>query len=125
MSDFRKDALAYMGKNRERFLEDLKEIVAIPSDSMEDEHKDDMMRTAEWLSAKLTGLGMENVQILPTTKHPVVFGEWLKAGDDAPTVLIYGHYDVQPVDPLDLWKTAPYDAGQDGDLLFGRGTSDM
>ena len=125
MSDFRKAALEYAGNNRERFLNDLKEIVAIPSVSMQDEHKNDMMRAAEWLSAKLTGLGMEAVQTLPTTKHPVVFGEWMKAGDDAPTVLIYGHYDVQPVDPLDLWKTAPYDAVKDGDMLFGRGTSDM
>ncbi len=125
MSDVRQKALEYAGKNRERFLADLKEIVAIPSVSMQDEHKDDMVRAAEWLAARLTGLGMDKVQVLPTEKHPVVFGEWMKAGEDAPTVLIYGHYDVQPVDPLDLWKTKPYDATQQGDLLFGRGTSDM
>ncbi len=125
MSDTRQAALDYAGENRERFLADLKEIVAIPSVSMQDEHKDDIMRAAEWLVARLTKLGMDNVQILPTDKHPVVYGEWMGAGEDAPTVLIYGHYDVQPVDPVDLWNTDPYDAVQKGDLLFGRGTSDM
>lgn len=125
MGDSRQSALEYAGENRERFLADLKEIVAIPSVSMQDERRDDMIRAAEWLAARLTGLGMENVQALSPGKHPVVFGEWMKAGDEAPTVLIYGHYDVQPVDPLDLWNTQPYDAVQQGDLLFGRGTSDM
>ena len=125
MSDARQKALEYARQNRERFLADLKEIVAIPSVSMQDEHKEDMVHAAEWLAAHLTKLGMDNVQILPTAKHPVVFGEWMKAGEDAPTVLIYGHYDVQPVDPLDLWKTGPYDAVRQGDLFFGRGTSDM
>jgi acetylornithine deacetylase/succinyl-diaminopimelate desuccinylase-like protein len=125
MSDARQAALDYAGKNRERFLAELKEIVAIPSVSMQEEHKDDLVRAAEWLAARLTSLGMDNVQLLPTDKHPVVFGEWMGAGKDAPTVLIYGHYDVQPVDPLDLWKTQPYEAVQQGDHLFGRGTSDM
>jgi len=125
MSDVRQDALKFAGNNRERFIADLKEVVAIPSVSMQDEYKDDILRTAEWLAARLTTLGMDNVQVLPTDKHPVVFGEWMKAGAGAPTVLIYGHYDVQPVDPLDLWDRQPYDAVRDGDLIFGRGTSDM
>ena len=125
MSNERQAALEYAKQNRERFLADLKEIVAIPSVSMQEEHKDDLVRAAEWLAAKLTALGMDNVQLLPTDKHPVVFGEWMKAGEDAPTVLIYGHYDVQPVDPIDLWDTQPYEATLKGDQLFGRGTSDM
>ena len=125
MTDVRQQALEYVRKNRERFIAELKEIVSIPSVSMQDEHKDDMFRAAEWLVARLTNLGMGEVQILPTEKHPVVFGEWMGAGEDAPTVLIYGHYDVQPVDPLDLWNSDPYDAVQDGNMLFGRGTSDM
>jgi acetylornithine deacetylase/succinyl-diaminopimelate desuccinylase-like protein len=125
MNDARQKALEYAQQNRERFLADLKELVAIPSVSMQDEHKDDIVRAAEWLAAHLTGLGMDKVQLLPTDKHPVVFGEWMKAGEAAPTVLIYGHYDVQPVDPLELWKTPPYEATRQGDLLFGRGTSDM
>ena len=125
MSDARQQALDYAQQNRERFLEDLKEIVAIPSVSMQEEHKDDILRAAEWMAAHLTKIGMDNVQVMPTDKHPVVFGEWMNAGDGAPTVLIYGHYDVQPVDPLDLWKTQPYEATRQGDLLYGRGTSDM
>ena len=125
MSDARQQALDYAEQNRERFLEDLKEIVAIPSVSMQEEHKDDILRAAEWMAAHLTKIGMDNVQVMPTDKHPVVFGEWMNAGDGAPTVLIYGHYDVQPVDPLDLWKTQPYEATRQGDLLYGRGTSDM
>jgi len=125
MNDARQEALEYAHKNRERFLADLKEIVAIPSVSMQDEHDNDIVRAAEWLAEHLTKLGMDNVQILPTDKHPVVFGEWLGAGKGAPTVLIYGHYDVQPVDPIELWETKPYEAVQKGDQLFGRGTSDM
>jgi acetylornithine deacetylase/succinyl-diaminopimelate desuccinylase-like protein len=125
MSDARQQALDYAQQNRERFLEDLIELVAIPSVSMQVEHTDDIVRAAEWLVAHLTKIGMENVQMLPTNKHPVVFGEWMKAGEGAPTVLVYGHYDVQPVDPLELWKTQPYEAARQGDLLVGRGTSDM
>ena len=125
MSDVRQKALEYAVRNRERFLTELIEFVAIPSVSMQDEHKDDLKRAAKWLVARLTDLGMDNVRILPTDKHPVVYGEWMKAGEAAPTVLIYGHYDVQPVDPLDLWDSEPYDALRKGDLLFGRGTSDM
>jgi acetylornithine deacetylase/succinyl-diaminopimelate desuccinylase-like protein len=125
MSDSRQPALDYAHENRDRFLEELKKFVLIPSVSMQDEHKPDMGRAAEWLAGRLTALGMEKVQVLQTAKHPVVFGEWRGAGEDAPTILIYGHYDVQPVDPLDLWKTGPYEATLQGDYLFGRGTSDM
>ena len=116
MSDALQKALAYAQENRERFIADLKEIVAIPSVSMQDEHKEDMLRAAEWLAERLTALGMDKVQLLPTDKHPVVFGEWMGAGADAPTVLIYGHYDVQPVDPIDLWDTKPYEAVRKGEL---------
>jgi acetylornithine deacetylase/succinyl-diaminopimelate desuccinylase-like protein len=107
------------------FLSELKQLVAIASVSMQGEHTDDIQQAAEWLVGRLSALGMENVQILPTDKHPVVFGEWTGAGEDAPTVLIYGHYDVQPVDPIELWNTGPYEAVKKGDYLYGRGTSDM
>ncbi len=125
MAESQPSTIDYARKNRDRFLGELKEFVSIPSVSMQDQHKPDMQRAAEWLSARLTALGMQAVQVLPTDKYPVVFGEWRGAGEKAPTVLIYGHYDVQPVDPLDLWNTAPYEATQQGDYLFGRGTSDM
>ena len=125
MTDARQKALEYVKANHEHFLAELKELVAIPSVSMQDEHAGDIKRAAEWLAGRLTALGMDKVQVLPTDKHPVVFGEWMGAGADAPTMLIYGHYDVQPVDPIELWNAEPYDAVKNGDFLFGRGTSDM
>ena len=124
MTDLQK-ALAYAHQNNGHFLSELQELVAIPSISTSPEHKADVARAAEWIAGKLRSLGMENVQVMPTGGHPVVFGEWLKAGADKPTVLIYGHYDVQPVDPIELWDGDPFSARQEGDLLFGRGTSDM
>jgi acetylornithine deacetylase/succinyl-diaminopimelate desuccinylase-like protein len=125
MADQREKALQFARENSERFLEELKEIVRIPSISTDDERKPDMQRAAEWMAAQLRGLGMDKVQIIPTGKHPVVFGEWLGAGKAAPTVLVYGHYDVQPVDPLDLWNTDPFEPTRQGDNLFARGASDM
>jgi acetylornithine deacetylase/succinyl-diaminopimelate desuccinylase-like protein len=118
-------ALEYAHCNEERFLDDLKEIIGIPSISTSPEHKDDMLRAAEWMTGRLKALNMERVQIMPTGGHPAVFGEWLGAGKDKPTVLVYGHYDVQPVDPIELWQTEPFKAVMQGDHLFGRGASDM
>ena len=83
-----------------------------------------MLRAALWVADHLRGLGIENVEIMPTGGHPVVYGEWLKR-PGAPTVLVYGHYDVQPPDPLDLWETPPFEPVVRGDRLFGRGASDM
>jgi acetylornithine deacetylase/succinyl-diaminopimelate desuccinylase-like protein len=124
MTDNREKALAYAGENKENFLNDLIEIVRIPSVSTDSEHTDDMRRAAEWLTQKLADLGMENIEIFPTPKHPVVFADWLHA-EGAPTVLVYGHYDVQPADPLDLWETPPFEPNQRGDNLHARGASDM
>ena len=123
--DARQQALTYAHQNHERFLEELKEFLAIPSVSTDPEHVADIRRAAEWAAGQLTRLGMENVQILPTGGHPVVYGEQLQAGKDAPTVLIYGHYDIQPVDPLDLWTSDPFKAEVRGDNLYARGASDM
>src|SRR3989304_3268184 len=117
-------ALAYARKNREQAVEDLRQLIRIPSISMTPEHQPDVLRGAEWLSQRLQSLGVEDVQILPTAGHPVVYGHWRGAGK-APTILVYGHYDVQPVDPLDLWKSDPFEAEQRGENLYGRGASDM
>jgi len=119
------NALDYAHQHHDRFLEELKAIVAIPSISTGTDHTADVARAAQWMADHLKDLGMENVQVMPTGGHPVVFGEWLKAGKDRPTILIYGHYDVQPVDPIDLWQSAPFEAEVRGDNLYGRGTSDM
>lgn len=124
MADIQK-AIDFVRANRERFLAELKEFVAIPSISTTDEYKPDMVKAAGWVAAQLRSLGMDKVEIMPTGGHPVVYGEWLGAGKDAPTVLIYGHYDVQPVDPIELWENPPFDSVIRGDNIYGRGASDM
>lgn len=125
MTDPRDMAVQYARQNGERFLTELEQFLSIPSISTDDEHKPDIQRAAEWLAAQLRALGMDKVQIMPTAKHPVVYAEWLGAGKKAPTVLIYGHYDVQPVDPLDLWKSPPFEPSHRGENLYARGASDM
>jgi acetylornithine deacetylase/succinyl-diaminopimelate desuccinylase-like protein len=124
MSELQK-ALDYAHQNRERFLNDLIDVLKIPSISTDAEFNDDMRRAAEWMAAYLRRLGMENVEVMPTEGgHPVVYGDYIKK-PDAQTVLVYGHYDVQPADPLELWETGPFDPDVRGDLLFARGASDM
>ena len=118
-------ALAYAKSHRADFLDDLMELIRIPSISTAPENQMDIQRAAEWLSQRLAQMGMTNVQILPTGGHPVVFGECICTDKSAPTVLIYGHYDVQPADPLDLWTTNPFEPNQRGENLFARGASDM
>ncbi|MEW6404241.1 MAG: dipeptidase [Chloroflexota bacterium] len=124
MADVEK-ALDFVHANGERYLTELKDFVSIPSISTLDENKPDVQRAAEWVAAQLRSLGMDNVQIMPTAGHPVVYGEWLVVGKSAPTVMIYGHYDVQPVDPIELWTDDPFKPEVRGDYLFGRGGSDM
>ena len=118
-------ALDYAHANQGKFLDDLKELLAIPSISTLDESKADMQRGADWVASKLRSIGMEKVQIMPTGGHPVVYGEWTGAGKSAPTMMIYGHYDVQPVDPIELWTSDPFKAEVRGENLYARGSSDM
>jgi acetylornithine deacetylase/succinyl-diaminopimelate desuccinylase-like protein len=124
MADQRENALQYAHSNRENFLSTFKEILTVPSVSTEKTHIPDIQRAAEWLGAQLRTLGMQKVQLFPTAQSPIVYGEFLGV-PEAPTVLIYGHYDVQPVDPLDLWKTGPFEPTVIGENIFARGTSDM
>jgi len=124
MPDVQK-ALEYVRSNGGRYIDELKEFLAIPSISTLDENKGDVQRGAEWVAAQLRSFNMDNVRIMPTGGHPVVYGEWLGAGKSAPTVMIYGHYDVQPVDPLELWTSNPFKAVVRDDYLFARGSSDM
>jgi acetylornithine deacetylase/succinyl-diaminopimelate desuccinylase-like protein len=124
MTDQRVDAIRYARNNKQQFLDNLREILAIPSVSTDPAHDADIRRAAEWLAAQLKSLGMHKVQIFPSSKHPIVYGEWLKK-NGAPTILIYGHYDVQPVDPLALWKTPPFDPVVRGNEIYARGASDM
>ena len=118
-------AISYARQNGERFLAELREVLMIPSISTDPDHNADMRRAAEWMSSQLRSLGMNNVQVFPTGGHPAVYGEWLEAGASAPTVMIYGHYDVQPPDPLELWVSPPFEPQVRGDHLYARGSADM
>jgi len=113
----------YVSANARRFLDELKELMAIPSVSALPAHSGDMRRAAEWLAAHLhERIGLD-ATLIETSGHPLVYGEWLGASSK-PTVLIYGHYDVQPVDPIELWHTPPFEPAVDGDNLYGRGAVD-
>ncbi|MEW5871118.1 MAG: dipeptidase [Chloroflexota bacterium] len=118
-------ALQFTLDNQNRFLEELKEFIRIPSISTDPQAKPDMQRAAEWVANQLTNLGMVNVGVLPTAGHPVVLGECLEAGPGKPTILVYGHYDVQPAEPLELWHSPAFEPTQRGESLYGRGASDM
>jgi len=119
-----KKALEFLNANYERFLEELKDFLRIPSVSTTEEHKADVQAAAEWVAAHLRQIGAENVQIFPTERHPVVYGE-IKVAENAPTVLVYGHYDVQPPDPEEKWETPPFEPSVRGERLYARGASDM
>ena len=125
MTDARSSAIRYAHENATRFLDELKDFTSIPSISTDEASKGGVVRAAEWIVNHLRSLGMANVQIFPTNGHPVVYGEWLGAGDKAPTALIYGHYDVQPVDPLNLWVTGPFAPDVRGEYIYARGITDM
>src|SRR5206468_10957676 len=114
---------AFVTKNRDRFLSELKDFVRIPSISTLPEHAGDIRRAAEFVADSLRKAGMENVEIIPTAGHPLVYADWLHA-PGKPTVLCYGHYDVQPADPLELWNTPPCEPSERNGNLYGRGTAD-
>ena len=118
---------SYIAENEGKFLEGLKEFLRIPSIGALPEHAADMVRCAEYAARKMADLGLTNVQVLPTGGPPVVFGEWLGA-PGAPTVLLYGHYDVQPVDPVELWHSPPFEPqlvdGPHGKRFVARGAVD-
>ena len=99
-------------------------MLRIPSVSTTAAHADDVATAARWLGEHMQTIGLENVEIIATSGHPIVYADWLHAGPERPTVLIYGHYDVQPVDPLDLWETPPFEPTVRDGKLFARGASD-
>ena len=117
-------ALASVTQQQSEALADLIAFSSIPSISTLSERDADTRRAADWVAGKLRGIGMEHVQLFETERHPVVYADWLHAAGK-PTVLLYGHYDVQPADPLAEWNTAPFTPTQRGDNLFARGASDM
>jgi acetylornithine deacetylase/succinyl-diaminopimelate desuccinylase-like protein len=116
-------AIDYIQERRAAFVEELKALLRIPSVSTKPEHTGDMQTAAEWLAEHMRAIGLEHIQILPTGGPPVVYADWLHAAGK-PTVLIYGHYDVQPAEPLDLWITGPFDPTERNGELFARGAVD-
>ena len=118
------EALQYANSHRAAFLTELTEFLSLPSISALPEHRSSMQRTAQWLADQFTALGLHNAAVNPTSGHPIVTAEWLAAGPDRPTVLIYGHYDVQPVDPIELWHSDPFKAEVRDNYLYARGSSD-
>jgi acetylornithine deacetylase/succinyl-diaminopimelate desuccinylase-like protein len=114
---------AYLNEQQPRFLSELQEFLRIPSISAIPAHAPDVQQAGEWVATRCAAAGLENIQILPTGGHPVVYADWLHA-PGKPTVLIYGHFDVQPVDPLDLWTHPPFEPHIAGDRIYARGACD-
>lgn len=115
--------ITYVRAERERYVEELKKLVAIPSISADPAHKEDVRRCAQAFVDRMRIAGLQRGDVLETAGNPVAYGEWLGA-PGKPTVLVYGHYDVQPVDPLDLWTTPPFEATVRDGNVHGRGTVD-
>ena len=113
----------FINVNRDRYVEELKQYLAIPSISALPQHADDVKRAAQWTADSLRSAGMENVRLIDTPGNPVVYADWLHA-PGKPTILYYGHYDVQPVDPVNLWTTPPFEATVRDGEIYARGAAD-
>jgi acetylornithine deacetylase/succinyl-diaminopimelate desuccinylase-like protein len=114
----------YARQNRPLYLVQLFDFLRIPSVSTQPEHDEDTRRAADWLADSMAIAGLENIRVITTDRHPIVYGDWLHAGPDAPTVLIYGHYDVQPAEPLEKWDSPPFEPVLQDDFILARGASD-
>ena len=115
--------LEHLQQNKDTYLEELFELLRIPSISAQEDHDRDVAAAAQWLRDHLEGIGLENSQVLATDGHPIVYADWMHA-KDKPTVLIYGHYDVQAADPLEEWKSEPFEPEVRDGNMYARGTSD-
>ncbi len=114
---------AYLAARQPQYVDELKQFVAIPSVSALPEHRTDVQAAAQWVARRLSRMGIEHVALLSTEGTPVVYGDWLHA-PGKPTILIYGHYDVQPADPVELWDSPPFAPEIRDDRLYRRGASD-
>src|SRR5436309_4407980 len=113
----------FINMNREKYLDELKGLLAIPSISALPEHAGDVRRCADWCADQMRSIGLQNINLIDTPGNPVVYGDWLGA-PGAPTILFYGHYDVQPVDPLELWESPPFEATVRDGEIYARGSAD-
>lgn len=118
----KRQLLSHLEKNQRRYLAEIREFISIPSVSTDQGYKADVQRCAEWLAVRLRAAGLSQVQVHPTHGHPVVYGEWM--GVRGPTLLVYGHYDVQPADPIEQWLSPPFEATIRDGRLYGRGAAD-
>ncbi|MGH9492108.1 MAG: dipeptidase [Terriglobales bacterium] len=116
-------AVAYAHQNQERFLSELKDLLRIPSVSTLPEHKEDVRRAAQFVADEMKRIGLEQVEIIPTQGHPLVYADWLHAAGK-PTVLCYGHYDVQPPDPVEEWTSPPFEPTERNQNIYARGAVD-
>lgn len=116
-------AVSYARENKERFLNELKELLRIPSVSTLEEHKGDIQRAASFVADELKRIGFEHVEVIPTQGHPLIYADWLHA-TGKPTALCYAHYDVQPAEPLDEWLTPPFEPTERNDNIYARGAVD-
>jgi acetylornithine deacetylase/succinyl-diaminopimelate desuccinylase-like protein len=116
-------AVDFARNNQQRFLDELKDLLRIPSVSTLEEHKGDVQKAAEFVANNLRSIGMENVEVIPTKGHPLLYADWLHA-PGKPTVLCYAHYDVQPAEPLDEWKTPPFEPTERSNNIYARGAVD-
>ena len=117
------NVIDFINVNREKYLDELKALLAIPSVSALPQHADDVKRCAAWCAEEMKRIGLQNVHLEETPGNPVVYGDWMGA-PGAPTMLFYGHYDVQPVDPLELWESPPFEATIRGGEIYARGAAD-
>lgn len=117
------EVVDYINVHRDRYVDELKQYLDIPSISALPEHTADVVRAAEWTATALRDAGMQNVRLIDTPGNPIVYGDWLNA-PGMPTILYYGHYDVQPVDPVDLWTSPPFEASVRDGEIYARGAAD-
>ena len=113
----------YINVQRDRYVDELKQYLAIPSVSALPQHQADVRRAAEWSADHMNSIGLEHVRLIDTPGNPIVYGDWLNA-PGAPTILFYGHYDVQPVDPIELWESPPFEATVRENEIYARGAAD-
>lgn len=118
------DPISFARQHQDRFLIELQDFLSIPSISTQPEHDADVVSAARWLATAMEQAGLENVRLIETPRHPLIYGDWLHAGEAAPTVLIYGHYDVQPAEPFELWETPPFTPVVRDGYVYARGASD-
>src|ERR687891_268786 len=117
------NVIDFINLQRDRYVDELKQYLAIPSISALPQHASDVRRCAEWTSEELQRVGLQNVRLIDTPGNPVVYGDWLGAAGGTP-IFFYGHYQVQPVDPVELWESPPFEATiRDGEI-YARGSAD-